>query len=1279
MPDRVVSYSFRANFGQFAAGLTAMGRGVQDVGTKLTALDRNGAKMRAGLDQVGRSAGGVGLALGAAFGAAVAAAANFDQAMSNVQAATHETADNMDALREAALEAGAATQYSATEAAGAIEELAKAGVSTQDILGGGLAGALDLAAAGGLEVADAAQIAATALTQFRLSGEDVPHVADLLAAGAGKAQGDVSDLSMALKQSGLVASQMGISIEETTGTLAAFASAGLLGSDAGTSFRTMLLRLANPTGEAKDLMEQLGIAAYDAQGNFVGIEALSGQLAVAFGGQSQAQRDAALATLFGSDAIRAANVLYNQGADGISDWTDKVNDQGYAAETASIKMDNLKGDLEELGGALETALIGAGSGSQGPFRKLVQGATDAVNAFNDLPPAAQNTAAALAGITAITGGAVWFGSKVIQGVANTKQALGDLGITAAKTRTAMAAVGKGIQFVAILEGINLVDKAFDELFNSNLDESDLNRNLMALADGRVVDNLGDLGKHVRNINAEMLKGVDLAVGWLPGNTTVEASRKEIEKVDEALASMVESGNASAAADVFSAITEQARAQGVSLEDITNTFGEYQLALANAGAGGGAFSDFMSGLTGDILSASGASEEGASATDDYGVSMRQSAQSAAAEAAALRDATDAMRDKTSATLAAFDAETGYRQALKDAKVQADKSNAGIRGNTDEVLANRSALSQLAGAWNNQSDAVKNNVDRYQDARRSFIQTAEAMGVPTAAARKLANEILEIPKSKVAKIGQTGAEAATTAVQRLNAELAKVASKSITISANVVRNGLGNLFDVGGYTGDGGKYEPAGIVHRGEFVFSKEATQGNIGFLEGLHRGLRGYADGGAVGYANGGEVRSLDSRLEIIGLLQQIRDLRRDLKRDGKDSLKGLDRKRALLELEAAERDLRRAKNAEEREARQAAREEAREAREKAREQRQQRQELKAGMGGLFDSILPGPELTTAQQVAATIRDFREQWLAAGGTWTRALANWAHDAITAAKEYDRVSTALEVETRHRDELNQTLSEQQSAYNELTSTMKSFGDSIAANFLTNPFNRSVSVTGTGGPASAAIATAQAALAAAQAAGDAAQASRIMQQIALLQEQADAETGSQELTGLAALRATLAGDTQASRDFAAALQALVAKGLDTSGEFGGLYAGLAQSGDLLTAQQMAELTAEQIDELEKAYKARDDAAANTAAQVVQQKYAADQAAMQSALAQTQAAIDQSTASIELMQAALPVIAEQVKSGVETGVANLDPRLASLDRTLAGLPAATARELQQVIRKGK
>jgi TP901 family phage tail tape measure protein len=349
------------------------------------AAQRSNTRAGKALNALGLSYRGVGLMAGTAVvglgGAMVKAAADFDEGMSNVKATGVDAVKNINALREAALKAGADTKYSATEAAGGVEALAKAGVTSADILGGGLSGALDLAAAGNLDVAGSAEAAASAMNQFGLKGKDVPHIADLLAAAAGKAQGEVSDMAMALNQSGLVANTFGYSIEETTGVLAEFAASGLVGSDAGTSLKTMLIRLAAPTDVAAATMKKYGIQTRNANGELKNASQIAGELQQAFKGVDDAERDAALSTIFGQDAIRGASILYQDGAEKAAGWTDAVDDAGFAAETAATKMDNLKGDLEQLKGSLDTLFIKGGGGSQGPLREFVQGATDLANAL----------------------------------------------------------------------------------------------------------------------------------------------------------------------------------------------------------------------------------------------------------------------------------------------------------------------------------------------------------------------------------------------------------------------------------------------------------------------------------------------------------------------------------------------------------------------------------------------------------------------------------------------------------------------------------------------------------------------------------------------------------------------------------------------------------------------------------------------------------------------------------------------------------------------------------
>ena len=312
---------------------------------------------------------------------AVNTLADFDKALSSVSALGEDYAANIDKIAEATKTAGIAFGFTAVESVKAVEALAKAGVAVEDILGGGLEGALTLAAAGSLDVADAAEAAAKSMVQFGLAGEDVTLIADLFANSANKALGEVSDITAALNQSGQVANQFGISIEETVGTLTAFANAGLLGSDAGTSFRTMLLRLAKPTEDSAAAMDRLGINAFDAQGQFIGIEKLAGQLQTQLKGLTEEQRNNTLATIFGTDAIRSASILYEGGADAINKWTKEVSESGEAARIAAEKTDNLPGAVDRFNSSLANLLL-KGSAVGDFFQSVVDGATDVINALS---------------------------------------------------------------------------------------------------------------------------------------------------------------------------------------------------------------------------------------------------------------------------------------------------------------------------------------------------------------------------------------------------------------------------------------------------------------------------------------------------------------------------------------------------------------------------------------------------------------------------------------------------------------------------------------------------------------------------------------------------------------------------------------------------------------------------------------------------------------------------------------------------------------------------------
>src|SRR5690606_9064069 len=204
---------------------------------------------------------------------------------------------------DAALEAGGATVFTATESANAIEELGKAGVETADILGGGLAGSLDLAASAQLGVARAAEITGITLKQFKLDGTEAGRVADVLSAGANKAVGSVEDLANGLKFVGPVADGMNVSLEDTVATLTLFADRGVIGEQAGTSLRGMLSSLTSPSKAAKKELDALGVSLYDGQGRFKGLENVAGELNRALYGVSDAQRDASLGVIFGNQQL----------------------------------------------------------------------------------------------------------------------------------------------------------------------------------------------------------------------------------------------------------------------------------------------------------------------------------------------------------------------------------------------------------------------------------------------------------------------------------------------------------------------------------------------------------------------------------------------------------------------------------------------------------------------------------------------------------------------------------------------------------------------------------------------------------------------------------------------------------------------------------------------------------------------------------------------------------------------------------------------------------------
>lgn len=331
-------------------------------------------KLKKHLEPVGSAMKLVGAGALAAGVASVKMAGDYEQGLNIFKSVSGATAQQMAMVAAKARELGQDASLpgvSARDAANAMTELSKAGLSVNDTLAASK-GVMSLAKAGQIDVADAATIAAQALNAFKLKGSDAGKVADVLANGANASATDIRGLSLGLQQSAAVASQFGVSLEDTVTTLGLFANRGMQGSDAGTSLKTMLISLANPSKKASELMHQLGINAYDASGKFVGMRQLAQNLQNGLKGLSEEQKQQALATIFGTDAFRAAAFLADSAGKSYDDMSKAVGRSGAAMDLAKAQNSGFNGALDNLKSTIETVATDFGQKLLPELTKIIK-------------------------------------------------------------------------------------------------------------------------------------------------------------------------------------------------------------------------------------------------------------------------------------------------------------------------------------------------------------------------------------------------------------------------------------------------------------------------------------------------------------------------------------------------------------------------------------------------------------------------------------------------------------------------------------------------------------------------------------------------------------------------------------------------------------------------------------------------------------------------------------------------------------------------------------------
>lgn len=312
---------------------------------------------------------------------------DFTAQLSEIKALTGLDAAAMDQVKAKAMELGDATVYSTTDAAKGMTELLKAGVSVENVLGDASEAALNLAAAGGLALPEAAEIMSTAMNAFHV--DDATHAADILAGAANASATSVEELKYSLAACSAVAAGAGMSFDDTNTALAVFAQNGLKGSDAGTSLKMMLTNLIPKGKTAVAAFEKLNLltkngssAFFDEAGKMKSLADIAGLLNNRMKDMTDEQKMSTLYDMFGSDAIRGGMILLREGADGVKQMFQNMS-QFTAEDVAKQKMDNLKGSLNELSSAWENFGINlldnkAGNG----LRDFVKELTDLVRGFN---------------------------------------------------------------------------------------------------------------------------------------------------------------------------------------------------------------------------------------------------------------------------------------------------------------------------------------------------------------------------------------------------------------------------------------------------------------------------------------------------------------------------------------------------------------------------------------------------------------------------------------------------------------------------------------------------------------------------------------------------------------------------------------------------------------------------------------------------------------------------------------------------------------------------------
>lgn len=462
-----------ANANQTLTKIGDVGRTLQTVGDSVSGVGKSLTK------NVTTPLVGIGTA-------AIKTTADFDSQMCKVSAISGATGKDFDALRSKAREMGAKTKFSATEAGQGFEYMAMAGWKTGDMLDG-IDGIMNLAAASGEDLGTTSDIVTDALTGFGLSAKDAGHFADVLAVASSNSNTNVALMGETFKYAAPIAGALGVSVEDAAESIGLMANAGIKGSQAGTSLRSIMTRISTDAGASSKklgalgtITEKLGVQVYDSSGNMRDWSDIIDECRNAWGGLSDEEQTNYGKTIAGQEAMSGWLALMNASPKDIDKLKGALEEaDGTAENMANTMNDNLSGQLTILMSQLQELAISIGDILMPKIREIVSKVQGWVDKLNSLDPAQKEmivkiglVAAAIGPLLLAVGTLIskigsalvsveGMGKKLIELAINTKNGVGPL----AKLGTAIS--GLSAPVIAVVAVIAVLVAAFVHLWNTN--------------------------------------------------------------------------------------------------------------------------------------------------------------------------------------------------------------------------------------------------------------------------------------------------------------------------------------------------------------------------------------------------------------------------------------------------------------------------------------------------------------------------------------------------------------------------------------------------------------------------------------------------------------------------------------------------------------------------------------------------------------------------------------------------------------------------------------------